>query len=149
MYSCHVRIETGTCVLLENKISVLVRVRVIKTLVVAHSCFNSYTPELIPLFYSAIKHGYQSFISLSNLSNYSSSSSVKLVMFSITNDTTIWNVLYTWVYLWSYGPKKALINRVLHWLYFNKWTNKKCGKVHVYSITNIASLLFEIMISLL
>jgi len=81
-------------------------VRVIKTLVVAHSYFNSHAPELIPIFYSAIKHGYQSFISLSNLSNYSSSSSVKLVMFSITNDTTIWNVLYIHGYIYGHMFQK-------------------------------------------
>ena len=30
----------------------------------AHSCFNSYAPELVLLFYSAIKHGYRYFISI-------------------------------------------------------------------------------------
>ena len=45
------------------KICVLVRVRVIKALVIAHSCFNSYAHELVPIFYSAIKHGYRCFIS--------------------------------------------------------------------------------------
>ena len=42
---------------------VLVRVRVIKAVVLAHSCFNSYAPELVPIFYSAIKHGYRCFVS--------------------------------------------------------------------------------------
>jgi len=30
---------------------------------VAYSCFNSYATELVPIFYSAIKHGYIYFIS--------------------------------------------------------------------------------------
>ena len=46
----------GTSVLSQNKISVLVRV-------LAHWCFNSYAPELVPIFYSAITHRYQCFIS--------------------------------------------------------------------------------------
>ena len=48
----------GTHVSSQNKISVLVRVLVIKTLMLAHSCFTSYAPELVPIFYSAIKHRY-------------------------------------------------------------------------------------------
>ena len=36
---------------------VLVRVSVIEALVLAHSCFNSYAPELVPIYYSPIKHG--------------------------------------------------------------------------------------------
>ena len=63
--SCRVRIEIniGTRVLSQNKISVLVRVRVIEVIVQWHSCFTSYVPELVPLFQSAIKHGYRCFIS--------------------------------------------------------------------------------------
>ena len=30
---------------------------IIKALMLAHSCFNSHAPELVPIFYSAIKHG--------------------------------------------------------------------------------------------
>jgi len=40
-------------------VTVLVRKRVIKALVLAQSCFNSCAPELVPIFYSAIKHGYR------------------------------------------------------------------------------------------
>jgi len=39
-------------------------VREIKPLVLAHLCFNSYAPELVPIFYSAIKPGYRCFIFL-------------------------------------------------------------------------------------
>jgi len=39
-------------------------VREIKPLVLAHLCFNSYAPELVPIFYSAIKPGYRCFIIL-------------------------------------------------------------------------------------
>ena len=42
---------------------VLVRVSVIKALVLAHSCFNSYAPEHVPIYYFPIKHGYRCFIS--------------------------------------------------------------------------------------
>jgi len=38
-------------------------VHVIKALVLVHSCFTSYVPEPVPIFYSAIKHGYRCFIS--------------------------------------------------------------------------------------
>ena len=38
-------------------------VRVTKQHSAAHWCFNSYATELVPIFYSAIKHGYRCFIS--------------------------------------------------------------------------------------
>jgi len=34
-----------------NNLWVLILVHVIKSLVLAHSCFNLYAPELVPIFY--------------------------------------------------------------------------------------------------
>ena len=63
--SFHGRIEKNICprVLLQNKIKALVCVHIIKLIVLAHYWFNSYASELVPIFYSAIKHRYKYFIS--------------------------------------------------------------------------------------
>ena len=56
---CYNRNKTNrTRVLSQNKIYVLVRVRVIKSLGLAASLFDTYAPEFVLMIYSAIKHGY-------------------------------------------------------------------------------------------
>ena len=60
---CYFYISRNQTISAFQKTSAAIRVGKIGLAVLGHLWFNSYTPELVPVFYSAIKQGYRGFIS--------------------------------------------------------------------------------------